>query len=204
MTKLYISLGNDCFIKSYIINSLIQQPTYVFDWLRFYFVKDIIKLLKNNFENFMNETDFVSDDQSPIGETTPSENMVHKFNKNYNYTVKHDFTISENFKIVKDKYERRIERFKKDSENSETIFIRFILNDENINDYLELYEVLQIYAKNSILILIHNQNNIKNINNNNIYLIYHDDRTLWNNEGVANEKIKNSIQKIQDIVEKAF
>ena len=73
----------------------------------------MIKLFKNNFEDFMNEIDFVSDDQSPIGETKPSTNMVHKFNKNFNYTVKHNFTILYNFKLVKDKYNRRIERFKK-------------------------------------------------------------------------------------------
>jgi len=203
MTKLYISLGNDCFIKSLIINSLSNQPTYIFDWLRFYYVKDMIKLFKNKFEDFMNEIDFVSDDQSPIGKETPSPNMVHKFNKKFNYTVKHDFTISDNFKLVKDKYNRRIERFKKDCKDSETVFIRFILNDENINDYLELYKELQIYAKNSILILIHNQNNI-NINNKNIYLIQHNNTTLWYKEGVTNEKIKNIIQKIQEIVKTAF
>ena len=205
MTKLFISLGHDCFIKSLLINSLSNQPTYIFDWLRFYYVKDMIKLFKNNFEDFMNEIDFVSDDQSPIGKSTPSPNMVHKFNKKFNYTVKHDFTISDNFKLVKDKYNRRIERFKKDCKDSETVFIRFILNDENINDYLELYKELQIYAKNSILILIHNQNNINintkhvawhALNNKYIYLIQHNNKTLWNKEGVTNEKIKNIIQEI--------
>jgi hypothetical protein len=159
----------------------------------------MIKLFKNNFEDFMNEIDFVSDDQSPIGKSTPSKNMVHKFNKKFNYTVKHDFTISDNFKLVKDKYNRRIERFKEDCKDSETVFIRFIFNGENINDIWNYTKELQIYAKNSILILIHNQSDI-NINNKNIILIQHNNPTLWSNEGVN----KNIILKIQGIVKSAF
>jgi hypothetical protein len=203
MGKLYISLGHDCFVKSYIINNLNQQPTYVFDWLRFYYVKDLIKIFKNNFDNFMNKVDFVSDIEAPIGESVPSENMVHKFNKKFNYTVKHDFTILDNFELIKEKYNRRIARFKKDCKNSETIFIRFIFNGDNINDYLELYKELQNYSKNSILILIHNQANI-NINNENIYLIEYDEYTLYNNENFKNKKVENIISKIQKIVKDSF
>ena len=203
---LYISLGHDCFVKSYIINSLNSQPTYVFDWLRLYYVKDLIKIFKNNFNDFMNKIDFVSDDESPIGKIHPTKNIVHKFNKKFNYTVKHDFTILDNFELVKEKYNRRIKRLKEDSKKAETVFIRFVFSDDNINDYLELYKELQIYAKNSILILIHNQINI-NINDNdnkNIYLIYHDNTTLWSKEGSKNIKVQNIILKIQTIVEKHF
>jgi hypothetical protein len=205
MTKLYISLGNECCVKAYIIDSIVTQPTYMFDWLRVFCVKDIINVFKNNFEDFMNEIDFVSDDQSPIGAIQPNPEHINKYNKKYNYTVKHDFTIREKdtFELVKDRYNRRIERFKEDCKDSETVFIRFILNDENINDYLELYKELQIYAKNSILILIHNQNNI-NIDNKNIYLIQHDDKTLLNGDHAEGEKIKNIIQKVQEIVKTAF
>lgn len=203
MGKLYISLGHDCFVKSYIINNLNQQPTYVFDWLRFYYVKDLIKIFKNNFDDFMNKKDFVSDIEAPIGKSVPSENMVHKFNKKFNYTVKHDFTILDNFELIKEKYNRRIARFKKDCKNSETIFIRFIFNGDNINDYLELYKELQNYSKNSILILIHNQANI-NINNENIYLIEYDEYTLYNNENFKNKKVENIISKIQKIVKDSF
>ena len=203
MGKLYISLGHDCFVKSYIINNLNQQPTYVFDWLRFYYVKDLIKIFKNNFDDFMNKKDFVSDIEAPIGKSVPSENMVHKFNKKFNYTVKHDFTILDNFELIKEKYNRRIVRFKKDCKNSETIFIRFIFNGDNINDYLELYKELQNYSKNSILILIHNQANI-NINNENIYLIEYDEYTLYNNENFKNKKVENIISKIQKIVKDSF
>tara|TARA_B000000477_G_C6093858_1_gene228954 strand:+ start:20 stop:631 length:612 start_codon:yes stop_codon:yes gene_type:complete len=203
MGKLYISLGHDCFVKSYIINNLNQQQTYVFDWLRFYYVKDLIKIFKNNFDDFMNKKDFVSDIEAPIGESVPSENMVHKFNKKFNYTVKHDFTILDNFELIKEKYNRRIARLKKDCKNSETIFIRFIFNGDNINDYLELYKELQNYSKNSILILIHNQANI-NINNENIYLIKYDEYTLYNNENFKNKKVENIISKIQEIVKDSF
>ena len=203
MGKLYISLGHDCFVKSYIINNLNQQPTYVFDWLRFYYVKDLIKIFKNNFDDFMNKKDFVSDIEAPIGKSVPSENMVHKFNKKFNYTIKHDFTILDNFELIKEKYNRRIARFKKDCKNSETIFIRFIFNGDNINDYLELYKELQNYSKNSILILIHNQANI-NINNENIYLIEYDEYTLYNNENFKNKKVENIISKIQKIVKDSF
>ena len=48
-----------------------------------------------------------------------------------------------NQELIKEKYNRRIARFKKDCKNSETIFIRFIFNGDNINDYLELYKELQ-------------------------------------------------------------
>jgi hypothetical protein len=199
---LFISLGHDCFVKSYLINSLKNQLTYIFDLLRFFYVKDIVILLKNEFNNFMNKEDFVSDDESPIGETQPSPNLVHKFNKRFNYTVKHDFTLEDNFDEVKEKYNRRIDRFKKDIKISNTVYIRFIFNDK-IEDYLELYKELTKITSKCILILIHNNDNF-NFNYENIFLIKHNNFTLFNKLGKNHENIKSIILQIKNIVNSVF
>ena len=192
VNTLYISLGPDCFVKRHLINNLKSQPTYVFDWLKFSCIKSLIKLLKNDFNNFMNREDFnLSNDK----ETSSPNSIIVRFNKRYSYFVVHDFTFLDNFKEVKDKYDRRIERFKKDSKNSNTVFIRCIV-DENIEDYIELYKELEKYTKKCILICISNKD-YPNFNHDNIYLIKHDKNTLYK---IKDENKKSIISQIQKIV----
>ncbi len=128
MNTIYIPFGNDCAV-AYQLEKINKRNTSLpFDWIKSD-LKGIIKCIQDDFANFLDETNFtmknttntckIIQDNYSDGKLTNSIRMVNNF---YGFHHLHDFklnitrgiteNLSNGFRIFKEKYTRRIERFR--------------------------------------------------------------------------------------------
>ena len=165
---LICSIGEDCACSMYLRKFNLQNGSYPFDWLTKSNFDTRINLIINNFKDFCNKEDF---EKLKIirGKVADYKNINYE-NKKTNFYFYHDFDANLNFndayKIVKKRYERRINRFYKHINNSKNILFVFWGRSDVIDN-----EKLKVY---------HQQLNNK-FRNQNIYLLILENTPNQNN-----------------------
>jgi hypothetical protein len=111
-----IPIGEDCSVALLLKELEIRKASYPFDWITCSF-SSAINLINNNFEDFINPMYLVRDKR---------ETHQHVFhNILYNIGFFHDFNqmdeLEEQCTAVKQKYDRRIERFYENLRNGCTL-----------------------------------------------------------------------------------
>jgi hypothetical protein len=162
----YISLGSDCSVsyqlRKYNLQSNGSMP---FDWLRIDKIKSLKNILENDFKDFYNlslfdkipiKGIFSNFDKININSQVKLKHIIYNFIAPHEYS-NNDLDIDE----FKNKYERRIRRFRDISrnENIKKIYIR--LENGYYNNELEtnLYHILEQYGcKNFTIKFIYNTN----------------------------------------------
>ena len=127
----YISLGGDCAVGYQIRKHLLDAPSYPFDWIKCDSIDALCKIFTDDFSIFFDETHFIIKPNTPNSHQNEShQNLSSNYkilNKFYNIILPHEY-ISDVFDMneFREKYTRRIERFKKDLRNKfkKKIFIR--------------------------------------------------------------------------------
>jgi len=140
-----ISLGHSCYPKLFI-DTIIKKETQIFD----YFGSStwsIIKLLENNFENFLNKQSYYYPNK-----TFKIHNPIHNItNKEYYLRFVHDGNFLENamsWNTFKQKYTRRLNRFNELLKSNEQLLFFYL--EENTHRFDRLYpEIEQYYPKNT-------------------------------------------------------
>lgn len=170
----FISLGYFCDVASDLEKLGLRSYSYPFDW-NLTSLDNNIKLIENNFEDFLN----IDNIKQLSG--YPNRYVDIK----YNVFFYHDFvsykSLEEQLPSVKEKYQRRINRFYKDIKNP-TLFVRYIssefLDNKNESDELNWIEKNITYINKTI----------KSFNSNNEILF------------IANEGIKSNLVKIHNVL----
>lgn len=154
----FISLGYFCEVAEDLEKMGLRNTSSPFDWCITDFSKNI-ELIENRFDDFMAYDNLAQS----------VEDRDHYEDTKYNDFFFHDFTkyksLSDQYDMVKAKYDRRIKRFLKNIESA-TLFIRYISNEqkdsngrstelewiENNGDYID--KVLKSYNPNNQIIFI--------------------------------------------------
>jgi hypothetical protein len=135
-----VSFGYSCYPKLFI-DKIIKKETQFFDWIGSS-TWSIIKLLENNFSNFINKENYYY--LKKIFKPHNHEFLI--YNKEYYIRFIHDGDFlknTEEWKNFIDKYTRRIDRFN-DLLKSEKNLLFFYL-EENKLRYDTLYEEIKKY-----------------------------------------------------------
>jgi hypothetical protein len=165
----YISLGPTCSVAYQLQKLGKKKESLPFDWIRCPNIKDVIHLITNNFQGFLDEISFVRDDTKfpLIKDSEIFDDVLDKKTKIYrneklNLGFFHDFKDGVTLEDVREKYNRRIKRFYETVKN-ECIFIRddMYFHQENVDDYNNLYQILVEFNDQNKLVLIINMS--KNI-----------------------------------------
>lgn len=121
-----ISLGSNCVMSTFMCRTGLHSFDAPFDWVYTQNFSSIIKLIDNNFIDFLNKENLEK-------ATVYCTNDMYSFqDKKYNISFYHDFCRT--YEEVKEKYDRRIDTFLKKIK-SPTCFFR-IFDDENEVDYI--------------------------------------------------------------------
>lgn len=162
----YISLGPTCSVAYQLQKLGKKKESLPFDWIRCPNIKDVIYLIQNNFEGFLDGISFVRNDTKfPIikdseifDDVSDKETKVYR-NEKMNIGFFHDFKDGITIEDVREKYNRRIKRFY-EIVKGECVFIRddMYFHQENVEDYNNLLRILQEFNSNNKLILIINMN----------------------------------------------
>ena len=165
----YISLGPTCSVAYQLQKLGKKKESLPFDWIRCPNIKDVIHLITNNFQGFLDEISFVRDDTKfPLikdseifDDVLDKETKIYR-NEKLNLGFFHDFKDGVTLEDVREKYNRRIKRFYETVKN-ECIFIRddMYFHQENVDDYNNLYQILVEFNDQNKLVLIINMS--KNI-----------------------------------------
>jgi hypothetical protein len=165
----YISLGPTCSVAYQLQKLEKKKESLPFDWIRCPNIKDVIYLITNNFQGFLDNISFVRDDTKfPIirdseifDEVADKETKVYR-NEKLNLGFFHDFKDGVTLEDVKEKYDRRIKRFY-ETVKEKCVFIRddMYFHQENVDDYNNLYQILVEFNDQNKLVLIINMS--KNI-----------------------------------------
>lgn len=146
-----ISLGYFCSVALELQREGMRDASYPFDWV----ISDwfgVQKLIKNHFDGFLDYDKLYQDKQYP----------QYYSNTTYGISFYHDFSpyipLAEQLNFVKNKYERRIERFYQDI-GQPTLFLRYIATQAERDDIIcsenEFEILLKSYNKeNRILFII--------------------------------------------------
>ena len=128
MNTIYIPFGNDCVVAYQLEKLNKRNISLPFDWIKCD-LKGIIKCIQDDFSNFLDESNFtmknttntfkIIQDNYSDGKLT---NSIRMLNNVYGFHHLHDFklnislgiteNLSNGFKFFKEKYTRRIERFR--------------------------------------------------------------------------------------------
>lgn len=149
----YVSLGNDCSVAYQLQKYGLRTLAYPFDWIRTNNLKDIVNIIDSMFQYFVDPAYLEVKEESSkfplIGDDwndDMSENIVLK-HKMYNVVFPHDLKKDGDMTLIKNKYNRRIERFYDviKNENVKKIFIRVSNKCESSE---EIKNTLERYATN--------------------------------------------------------
>ncbi len=169
-----ISLGYFCSVALEIKRLNMRNGSYPFDWILTDSMKNVIDLIENSFENFL-EFEHLAQYRSDHG---LYKNML------TGISFYHDFSEFKSarlqYEAVKDKYDRRIKRFYTVIEQP-TLFIRYISSQEDmdyvISNYNYIEEVLKRFHNNNHIIYVANNNLQSDLSSNQaeIYYVAKDD-----------------------------
>lgn len=133
---LFVSLGSACSCTQILRTCSLQYYSYPFDWLYGSNFLDRIKILVNNFENWLNKEDLIS--YGCRAETHPND--IYK-NIRTDIVFNHDFQIDtplyESYPKVKEKYDRRIKRLLYQIENSNKLLFVYITRPDEREETLQ-------------------------------------------------------------------
>ena len=126
---LIVSLGEDCACTSYLRRFNLQDYSYPFDWLTKASFETRIDLIVNNFENFLIKENLVKMEKPQTG---ADEKHEYYHDKKLDFFFYHDFectfegeneeeSFEKQYLSVKDKYNRRINRFYRQIDKSNNI-----------------------------------------------------------------------------------
>lgn len=157
---LIFSLGEDCACSSYLRRFNLQEYSYPFDWLTRanFFVR--IDLLLNEFQGFLNKENLVKLDKSTFKGQKDEKNDYY-WCKKTDFNFYHDFDnkipFDESFKLVKTKYQRRIQRLYKEIKSAQNILIIWWSRDkhQDINKVIQAHQALsQKFNSQTIYMLL--------------------------------------------------
>ncbi len=173
-SNIIIPIGSSCSV-AYQLQSLNKRhQAFPFDWVRIKRLKTITKIIGDNFDGYsifheikkVNSFPLLDDD---LFDDNGNKETFHAKNI-YNTMSYHDFSSKESFDsqidIVKEKYERRIDRFYEVLKSGKKItFIRDEhcpqkLTTDDINDFISVILNINSEIDFRIIIVCHNPNNI--------------------------------------------
>ena len=148
---LVISLGYNCATAGYLKDLCIRKFSCPFDWVTGASAQKRLKLIQNDFKNFVNEqfiTRLLGEDANnpeKYKEKNPNvlpENIHESYiNTLTDIRFHHDFVYKkdfhENIKNVQEKYTRRINNFIEKTNLAKKILLIYIVKDNENYDYLE-------------------------------------------------------------------
>ncbi len=109
-----ISLGQNCLVASALAKHGLRSTSGPFDWCTSNFMQGVIPLIENDFADFMDYKNLAISHIDKAFDDT-------KYKINYSHDVK--TSLDEDYDLIREKYARRIDRFRK-MIKSPTCFIR--------------------------------------------------------------------------------
>ncbi|MDV2857699.1 DUF1796 family putative cysteine peptidase [Oceanimonas sp. CAM02] len=114
----FVSLGYNCDVAHFLRYTGLRKAAYPFDWC-IAPNDSVIKIIKNDFEGFMELDNITYSEphkalvfEGEGGAVVESDKLVvTAYCEKYGMIFPHDFHDSNMFQVVKDKYNKRIERF---------------------------------------------------------------------------------------------
>lgn len=151
------SLGDLCLASIQLKKNHLRPFSGVLDWLASPALSDVNRLLRNRFVGFMDLPNLriigYADDNICVSDDAYHMVSNHDFPADRN-TLTHLATYSE----VKEKYNRRIQRFLEKMNTSKRVL--FVRTKGTFEDTLELESVLSSLVKNDFRILLVNHTNV--------------------------------------------
>jgi hypothetical protein len=217
----YISLGSSCCIAYQLQQHNLRQKAFPFDWLRVKSLDDINNCLQDNFNNFLklkylrcNKFPLLKDDFFPnltnnVDDECYKGENVSVMQNLYGMEFCHDFKINfENFQIVNEKYERRIQRFYETiKSDTKIIFIRHeekIKNTyENIQTFFRIIREINPVCNFEMILILSSKENISNaLSEMGNVKIYIDDKPFenWTRPNID----WNNIFSLNNFISKSF
>jgi hypothetical protein len=198
----YLTIGNDCSPAAALRNLNLRDKALPFDWVVSN-INSIQKCLQDNFTHYHTNLRFNHNKKRLIDEygfqfphDYPLSNMT-DFTNNLGKGVfgeDDNATISENWKIyydvIKEKYYRRIERFKNICNDKEPIIV---LCRWNTNQVLQLQKILFEYSNKDNIYFINST--IEPFENDKIKNIYTENTNIWNESTIWKQGIDEIILK---------
>lgn len=193
----FVSLGSTCCISQQLINFNLRKNAYPLDWVRIPNLNNVIKLLENKFNDFL---DFESFKFCKFSNDFMINGIAgsHIYKNKY-CTFYHEFSekINEsNFDFFCQKYKKRIIRlFNLINSNKQITFIREELRNVKISKIHKLIETLYFINPNLNykIIIITNDKNVLNYNINKITFIFSNKKvTDWKRPELDWSNIFNS------------
>ncbi|ARF08743.1 putative papain-like cysteine peptidase [Catovirus CTV1] len=198
----YISLGCNCSVKEQLSRNGINDQTLPFDWIKIKDFDQVIRMISNNFSNFMDNLIFMKNDDEKKFFVEKDKTKKSQIYGNNIATFYHDFCCEEDYntqyEINKEKYQRRIERFYNILKSDEKIiFIRNDVHLKNVqhNILIDFDKAVKKVNKNidyHIKWIIHPSKNfdcntINKINGSEIIVSYNKPINWWQDEINWNE-----------------
>lgn len=165
-----ISLGYRCQAAQQMIINGLRTAAYPFDWLITSF-DSMYDLLSNDFRDFLEQENLIF--LAPPYEDDYGQFKVAKysyvFDKKNKVIFRHDFPLNQNFlgeyEKVKQKYERRIQRFYETIRSGKFIyFIRRVMSRDQAKLLTELIDSKFPSLKYELVVIDHNEEVKKNWN----------------------------------------
>ncbi|OKO50621.1 amino acid permease (plasmid) [Bacillus toyonensis] len=148
------SLGADCYVGFWLNQFKLRPFSGFLDWVRSPSLKDVNQLLNNRFINFLELQYLTFVCYTPEG----GHNLILRDNL-YNIDFVHDFLATVNtptsfpqYTEIKDKYNRRIQRFLNCTETSE--WILFVRSGGTYEEAAELEKILSSMVKHNFQVLL--------------------------------------------------
>lgn len=155
------SLGHLCLAAIQLKKNNLRPFSGVLDWVGSRSLPDVNRLLQNRFVGFMEKSKL-----KIIGTAGPKDFLVK--DETYNILFNHDFKTDKNisteltdYSEVKEKYNRRIQRFLEKMSSSKRIL--FVRTEGTFEEVKELEKVLTQLVKNDFRILLVNHTNVNGI-----------------------------------------
>ena len=179
---LIVSLGKDCACTSYLRKCGLQYNSYPFDWLTYAPFANRIKLVVEDFKDFLNLEDLKMM-QKPTEFGSDPNNDYYENISNQLYFW-HDFPtgipLEESYPEVNAKYQRRIKRlYEKIEQAQKILFVWFAHNSlQKIDDIRDAYKKLKekFEDKEVYLLVIENcqKEEFAELENNHVLVIHTD------------------------------
>jgi hypothetical protein len=126
-SPLCISLGSNCTAAFHLRNSNLRTFAYPFDWILSRDIHGLFKAIKSDFERFFLKENLMDSGMAQIRDVPFNMFYLHDFP--YHVIEKNGIKYSEidanwldHYPRIKEKYDRRIERFKQLKNSTETIY----------------------------------------------------------------------------------
>ncbi len=167
---LVLSLGSDCGCAAYLKEFKLRYASYPFDWLFKISFENRIKLIENHFKDFLVKENLKYIEKDPSAILQDSECDYYEDNL-YGTQFLHDFisgvSFDISFQMVKEKYNRRIQRFYKNIQSAQNVLFVWRSKNEHLSSekILQGYKTLcKVFPRTEIyLLIIENDTSLKKI-----------------------------------------